>query len=677
VATNSSSIAIPALSDAAALPYDGPSDRSGGQQGMRIRWFSRVRTKLFASLVLLALFTVVACGLSVWLFDGFGSSFSRTIRRDFATFGSLVRLQEETTQLVQVTATLSGASRTGVLAPLLDAIEAGRQKAANAVIVLRRDVRMADRVDGIAAALDHLFEQLKVAENSSAQRIAAVEQRSRIAAGVLAARDRLEQALAGRIGAAEPPLAAGLAEFHNAVGDVAILLNETSNVDAAALGKLRERFAGEIATLDRLRPVLIKDDPAAAAATDAFIALGRGPDSIFQLRDRELQALAAEALALRPVREEAARLAGDFSRIVEDKRHDLDETMRSSAARLETTRIVLIGIASATVLPCMALALFYVGRSVAGRLRRLAAAMSALARGDTDVIVPVYGARDEIDEMAEALQFFKGQTIGAQRLAQEVTDSVRQVALAAGQATSAIGQVSGGANTQLAALRQVANGLQQSADAITLVAANTQSARDGARQIAELVSRGRTEMTGMVAAVNAIAESSAHVSKFVDDIARIANQTNMLSLNAEIEAARAGEHGKGFTVVAEEVGKLAESSAALATEIATQVRNAIRHAEHGVGAASLVNDSIQKIAASVAESDRLARSIAAAMEQQQSNVAEINGKMGELTGIGQANASAATEIAATMQDLSRLAEETRGKVARFKTTSDTQAASAL
>src|SRR5207302_3311098 len=103
------------------------------------------------------------------------------------------------------------------------------------------------------------------------------------------------------------------------------------------------------------------------------------------------------ALALRPVRDEAARLADEFSRLVEDRRHELDETMRSSAARLQTTRVVLIGVASATVLPCLALALFYVGRSVAGRLRRLAAAMSALARGDTDVVVPAYGARDEID----------------------------------------------------------------------------------------------------------------------------------------------------------------------------------------------------------------------------------------------------------------------------------------
>src|SRR6202011_270654 len=118
--------------------------------------------------------------------------------------------------------------------------------------------------------------------------------------GVLAARDRLEQALAARIGAAEPPLAASLAEFHNAVGAAAILLTEAMNVDAPALGALRARFEAEAGTLDRLRPLLIKDDAAAAAATDALIALGRGPGNIFERRDRELQAIAAEVQALRP-----------------------------------------------------------------------------------------------------------------------------------------------------------------------------------------------------------------------------------------------------------------------------------------------------------------------------------------------------------------------------------------
>jgi methyl-accepting chemotaxis protein len=72
------------------------------------------------------------------------------------------------------------------------------------------------------------------------------------------------------------------------------------------------------------------------------------------------------------------------------------------------------------------------------------------------------------------------------------------------------------------------------------------------------------------------------------------------------------------------------------------------------------------IAASVAESDRLARVIATTMEEEKANVTEIHDKMAALTGIGQANASAASDITATMRDLSRLAQDTRNKVARFR-----------
>jgi methyl-accepting chemotaxis protein len=628
---------------------------------MKIRWFSQIRTKLFASLILLASCTIIACAVSVWLFDGFSSLFSRTIRRDFATFGSMVRLQEEASQLVQLTGSLSASVRQGQLAAVLDAITAGRDKAAYAVVVLHRDVQMVDQVDDIAAKLDGLFGALKTVEELSAKRIAAVEKRIAISSSVLPALTHLEDALAGQNDAP------GLVDFRRVAALGGVLLSEVSLVDTIdRVHVLRALFDVEAQALDRLAPEAAAAAPEVERTAKALVALGRGPNGLFDLRERELQTIALETQAMRPVKESAAALSAEFGRIVEEKRHDLDETMRNSAARIEATRLFLIIVATGSVLPFLILALVYVGRSVAGRLRRLAFAMSALAHGDTRIEVPTAGAHDEIGEMAQALQFFKRQTIGAQQLAQEVTDSIRQVALAAGQATSAIGQVSGGANTQLAALRHVANGLQQSADAITLVTANTHSARERAQQMADLVEHGRTEMAGMVAAVNAIAESSAQVAKFVDDIARIASQTNMLSLNAEIEAARAGENGKGFTVVAEEVGKLADSSAALATEIAAQIRNAIQQAEHGVASASLVNENIQMIAASVAESDRLAQSIAAAMEQQQTNVAEINGKMGELTGIGQANASAASEISTTMQDLSRLAEETRTKVAQFK-----------
>jgi methyl-accepting chemotaxis protein len=663
VAVDVPSMTISASDQAPAPPRE-PATNLPRVSGARwLRRLNSVRTKLFASFILMASFTIVACGASVWFFDGFSSLLSRTIRRDFATFGSMVRLQEEASQLAQLTVTLDASVRQGQLAPVLDAIAAGRDKAVNAVTVLRRDEHMADRVDDIAAKLDHVFDQYKTVEAISAARIAAVERRTTVAGGVLAALDQLEAALADRTGVA------GLADFRRAAAVGGALLSETALVGTVDLvHTLHTRFDVEASTLDRLAPVVGADAPRVERATKALLALGRGPDNLFELREVELRAIATEAQAIGPVRAEAAALSEEFGRIVEDRRHALDEATRDSAARLASTRTLLLAAAAGSAFSCLMLALLYVGRNVAGRLRRLAAAMSALAGGDVQVEVPVAGAHDEIGAIAEALRFFKDQTIGAQRLAQEVTYSVRRVSVAADQATGAIGQVSSDADSQLTALRQLATGLQQSAEAITLVTQNTHSAGDRARQISELVDRGGVEMAGLVTAVNAIAKSSAQVSKFVDDIARIASQTNLLSLNAEIEAARAGENGKGFTVVAEEVGKLADSSASLATEIASQIRDAVQQAEHGVAAALRVSDSMRLIAASVAESDRLARSIATAMEQQKANVTEITDKMGALTGIAQANASAASEITSTMRDLSRLADETRAKVARFKTT---------
>jgi len=629
------------------------------------RWLSRIRTKLFAAMILLTGCTILACGVSVWLFDGFNSLFSRTIRRDFATFGSMVRLQEEASQLLQATTALTAADRQGRLAPILDSIAEGHDKANYAVVVLRRDFQMTDQVDGIAAKVDHVFAAYAAVEQVTANRIAAVERRVGKAAGVLPALDALEHVAAPR---ADVP---GMAELRQAASLCAALLSEArlATTDAQAQA-LRGRFDGAAATLDQRVAGLAAQVPGLADAAATLIKIGRGPDNLFELREKELAAIDQEAQAIAPVRQEAAALAAEFGHVVEARRHELDEKMRTSAAQVERTRMFLIVVAAAAVLPILAIALIYVGGNVAGRLRRLSTAMTTLAAGDTRIEVPQTDVRDEIGEMAEALQFFKRQTIDAQRLAREVNESILQVAVAAGQATGAIGQVSGGADTQLTALRHVATGLQQSAAAITLVATSTNSARERAQQMAELVAHGKADMAGMVSAVNAIAESSARVGKFVDDIARIASQTNMLSLNAEIEAARAGENGKGFAVVAEEVGKLADSSAELATEIAAQIRNALQQAERGVAAAARLNESIEIMAANVAESDRLSQSIATAMDQQQTNVAEINDKMGELTEIGQANASAASEISTTMQDLSRLAEQTKMKVSQFKTTDD-------
>src|SRR4051812_35738530 len=178
--------------------------------GTGIRWLSRVRTKLFAAIILLTACTIAACGVSVFLFDGFSSLFSRTIRRDFATFGSMVRLQEEAKQLLQVTTSLVTADRQGQLAPVLDSITEGRDKANYAVVVLRRDFQMADQVDAVAAKIDHVFAAYAAVEKITASRIAAVERRIGTTAAVLPALDRIEKVAAGR---PDTPGLAGLRQF--------------------------------------------------------------------------------------------------------------------------------------------------------------------------------------------------------------------------------------------------------------------------------------------------------------------------------------------------------------------------------------------------------------------------------------------------------------------------------
>jgi hypothetical protein len=231
----------------------------------------------------------------------------------------------------------------------------------------------------------------------------------------------------------------------------------------------------------------------------------------------------------------------------------------------------------------------------------------------------------------------------------------------------AVGQVSDGSKAQLGALEQSATALEQSAEAITEVAKSTERASEQARHAASLVSSGIAQMDEMVQVVLAISQNSTQIRRIADAISHIAAQTNMLSLNAAIEAARAGEHGKGFSVVAEEVRKLAENAGRLAREIADQVRQSTEEAERGVAMVRQVSESMQALAGGVRESDNLTNSIAGAMSEQQAIVADINRNVAKLTRIGQANAAAAEEITATMIDLSTLAETTRVAVDDFNT----------
>jgi methyl-accepting chemotaxis protein len=260
----------------------------------------------------------------------------------------------------------------------------------------------------------------------------------------------------------------------------------------------------------------------------------------------------------------------------------------------------------------------------------------------------------------------------------EISSSVQQIARGAELQSRKVEETSASVESITSTTASVTSQIQEASrtsEEAALVAAKGEEATDQAiLKIGEV----RAAIETLAESVALLGHRSSEIGKIVDVITSIADQTNLLSLNAAIEAARAGESGRGFSVVAEEVRKLAEGSGKAATQIGELIKEvqeetakAVKYMQIGTDEVALgsevvgrTGEALRQITDAVTRTAELAERIAEAMQDQTSRTSSVDKAMHDIAAVVEQNAASAEETAAAaeqqtacMQEISSSAQE--------------------
>lgn len=238
------------------------------------------------------------------------------------------------------------------------------------------------------------------------------------------------------------------------------------------------------------------------------------------------------------------------------------------------------------------------------------------------------------------------------KIINDILTNSSQVAYGSQELSQAVSQIAEGATAQANSVSQTSESMKEMASSIETNLENVEKTESIATKVSEDAYKSVEAVLQAISSMKGIAEK-------INVIEEIARKTELLALNAAVEAARAGEQGKGFSVVASEIGKLAESSQESANEIS-------QFSSNGMQIAEKASEMLKQLVPEILKTKDLVQGIARSTEEQNASSTKINTAMQKLDDIIHQNAAAAEQMAATSSTLSESADNLKKTVEFFK-----------
>ena len=376
-------------------------------------------------------------------------------------------------------------------------------------------------------------------------------------------------------------------------------------------------------------------------------------------------------------------MADSFEQLVDENKNELMADNRSLNLTMIVTTLAALAIGVVVAV--------FLTRDISGATRAVLIFAEAIAAGDLSCDDLRMRSQDELGDLTAAINKMRE---NLKRMILGISENSVQVASASEELSSSATLQAQGADHQKDQAAQVATAMQEMSCTVQQVSESCSQAADASRRAAETARAGGAVVEKALTQMRSIAESVAgtakeigelghrtdqigHIAGVIDDIA---DQTNLLALNAAIEAARAGEQGRGFAVVADEVRKLAERTTTATKEISQMIsviqdgtQAAVKamdigsqQVEEGVASTARAGESLQQIIHMSEEVGSMITQIATAATEQSGATSDVNQSMDQIAHLVKESAVAAQQSAKACQDLSELALALQSMVGSFK-----------